>query len=38
MNIKRPIESFTNLNTGDTIKKEKKINFHGTEPEGNLRK
>jgi hypothetical protein len=31
MNIKRPVESFTDLNTGETISQEKKLHLHGTE-------
>lgn len=31
MNIKRPIESFTDLNTGETISQKRKLNLHGTE-------
>ena len=31
MNIKKPIESFTDLNTGETISQEKKLNLHGVE-------
>lgn len=31
MNIKRPVEQFTNLNTGETINYEKKLALHGTE-------
>ena len=31
MNIKRPVELFTNLNTGETINYEKKLSLHGTE-------
>jgi len=31
MNIKRPVEMFTNLNNGETINYEKKLKLHGTE-------
>ena len=32
MNIKRPVEMFTNLNTGETINYEKAKKLHGTDP------
>ena len=31
MNIKRPVEMFTNLNTGETINYEKSKKLHGTD-------
>jgi len=31
MNIKRPVESFTDLNTGETIQHDRKMKLHGTE-------
>ncbi len=31
MNIKRPIEMFTNLNNGETINYRKEIKLHGTD-------
>jgi hypothetical protein len=31
MNIKRPVEMFTDINTGETINYEKKLKLHGTE-------
>lgn len=31
MNIKRPVEMYTNLNTGETINYDKPVKLHGTE-------
>ena len=31
MNIKGPVESFTDLNTGETINYDRKLKLHGTE-------
>jgi hypothetical protein len=39
MNIKRPVEMFTDINTGENIKHEKNIKLHGLEsvPQRHLR-